>query len=653
VTSARYPFAAVPGRRAATHALMLLAVEPQLRGTLIASAGSAEDRILARAFGALLYGVAPPRFTSERSQLREDHFEASEVDGAVVELPVNATEDRLLGGLDLERTIETGRPQISAGLLARANGRVLYVDDINLLNGISAHIGLALDSRVVRVEREGMSAIHGADFTFVGMFDRDEGCAASLLRDRVGLIVDTPAERSADDRAETVDRAFRFDRDPFAFVDDFAFETAQLLSQVEDGRARLPLVSVSLDRRRQISQIAVSLGVEGNRADLFALKAARANAALAGRDSVTDDDVVIAIQFVLAPRATMLPSQVEHKQSDEASPADRADEDSRPDLADSDRDLIPGAIEDAVVEAIDARVPRDLLSASQGTPRSSRAGKRFKATIATRGRYVRSATDPPRDSRVAVDATLRAAAPFQFWRRVRSELNRSQSQVTVPGEPGSTSRRVKIEPRDLRFKEFKRRSGILFIFAVDASGSMALNRMAQAKGALTRLLQQAYLHRDKVALISFRGERSDVLLAPTRSVEMAKRLVDALPAGGGTPLSAALVSAIDLARFARLRGTPQTMLVLFTDGRANVGLGDRHSTSARATIGEEIGRLGVLLGAAEISSVVVDTKSRFVSSGEGEALARMLGARYFYLPRSDAASVCDAIRSNTRRPREN
>jgi magnesium chelatase subunit D len=236
---------------------------------------------------------------------------------------------------------------------------------------------------------------------------------------------------------------------------------------------------------------------------------------------------------------------------------------------------------------------------------------------------------------------------------VQSELNRKQSSdAEAPKESGSTTqaRRVKIEPKDLRFKEFKHRSGILFIFAVDASGSMAFNRMAQAKGALTRLLQQAYLHRDKVALVSFRGASSEVLLAPTRSVELAKRLVDALPAGGGTPLSAGLVKAIELARLARLRGTSQAMLVLFTDGRANVGLGDGHAAGTKATIGEELGQLGALLGSEEISSVVVDTKSRFVSSGEGEALARMLGARYLYLPRSDAAAVYDAITSITGRP---
>jgi len=210
-----------------------------------------------------------------------------------------------------------------------------------------------------------------------------------------------------------------------------------------------------------------------------------------------------------------------------------------------------------------------------------------------------------------------------------------------------------IEPTDLRFKELKHRSGILFILAVDASGSMALNRMAQAKGALTRLLQQAYLHRDKVALISFRGGKSEVLLAPTRSVELARRLVDAIPAGGGTPIAAGIQKAIELARLARLRGSSQAMLVLFTDGRANVGLGDRRPDGIALAIGEELNQLGAMLVSERMQTVVVDTKSRFVSNGEGEALARMLRARYVYLPRADASAVHNAISSITRTPSEN
>lgn len=187
---------------------------------------------------------------------------------------------------------------------------------------------------------------------------------------------------------------------------------------------------------------------------------------------------------------------------------------------------------------------------------------------------------------------------------------------------------------------------MLFIFAVDASGSMALNRMAQAKGALARLLQQAYLHRDKVALISFRRTEAETLLAPTRSVELAKRLVDALPSGGGTPVAAAVVKALEVARLARLRGITQAMLVLLTDGRSNVGLRDemiQERFVRSSEISEELQALGAALQSANIASVVIDTKSRFVSSGEGRKLAESLGGRYLYLPRADDAVIHHAV----------
>ncbi len=650
MTFSTYPFVAVVGHSAAKHAFALLAIEPGLRGVLISSpAGGTGERTLARAFCSLF-----PAFAADRGRSRAGSIVESEPDIGVVELSVNTSEDGLLGGLDLERTIATGKRQISTGLLARANGGVVFVDDINRMGGIAAHVALALDSGIVRIEREGMSAIHNAEFIFVGLFYSDEGDSGSLLRDRVGLIVDSPPESSAEDKAKIIDRAFRFDRDPFTFADHFAFETAQLNDAIDEARARLPRVRVSRNQRRQIAQIAMSLGVEGNRADGFALKAARANAALAGRDAIVEEDIVIAIQFVLAPRAQALPSREESQEPSEPSPPDSIEEGGSSRLEDGTRDSIPGALEDMIVQAIEAQGPMELLSPKQRTARPARAGRRYKQSVFTRGRYVRSGIEPPRDARIAIDATLRAAAPFQIHRRLQSELNRKQ-EVDASKESGSATRarRVKIEPGDLRFKQFKHRSGILFIFAVDASGSMALNRMAQAKGALARLLQQAYLHRDEVALISFRGEKADVLLAPTRSVELAKRLVDALPAGGATPLSAGLVKAIELARLARLRGTSQAMLVLFTDGRANVRLGGGPARATRAMISEELGQLGALLGSEEISSVVVDTKSRFVSGGEGEALARLLGARYFYLPRLDAGSVYDAIKSITRRPSEN
>jgi magnesium chelatase subunit D len=642
----RYPFAAVLGNRAARRALLLLAVEPRLRGALIAAESGSAESALARSFGSLLphdenRGRFGPAMLS--------------IDGEtnLVQLPLGITEDSLLGGLELEQTLATGKRQVSKGLLARANGRVLYVDDANLLEAdTAAHVAHALDCRQIRVEREGVSAIHDADFMFLATFNPAEGEPSAQLADRVALVVNAREEYSTHESVEMIDRAFRFDTDPFSFVDDFAFETAEIKSLIEAGRAQLPRVRFSKDQLRQIALVATRLGVKGNRADVFTLKAARASAALAGRDAVSDDDLIVAIQLVLAPRATTLPSAREDtEEQSEVLQQDNSNEGIHTETDSSDHDVMSSAIEDLIVHTIDAQAPEDLFPPLHRPARASRAGKRFKAFTPMRGRYVRSAKQRPREARVAIDATLRAAAPFQLQRGARADLHTTRPVRVENANQRSTrtrtGRRVKVEPSDLRYKGFKHRSGALFIFAVDASGSMALNRMAQAKGALTRLLGRAYLHRDKVALISFRGKSSEILLAPTRSVELAKRLVDALPAGGGTPISAAVVKALELARAARIQGMPESMLVLFTDGRANVGLRE-----GRSAIRDELSHLGQLLRAEAITSVVVDTKSRFVSSGEAHALAQTLGSRYLYLPRSDAATVYDAITSIATEPRE-
>ncbi|HSB08124.1 MAG TPA: magnesium chelatase ATPase subunit D [Blastocatellia bacterium] len=619
-----YPFAAIVGRHAAKRALLLLAVEPGLKGALIASERSSDAQTLFRSFTAILPNRHIDGPQSNESDLGRDM--------PVVEVPLNVSDDRLLGAIDLERTVSTGRREVLGGLLAEADGGVLLVGDINLLDsGTANHIAHAVDRRHVVLEREGVSAIHSANFTLLACFDPAGGEPRSLLIERVDLIVNETEQYTADERAEAVSRRLRFEKDPAGFTEGFMLETAELRSLIQDARARLPQIDFSREQVRAISQIAMKLGVQGNSADLAVLKTARANAALSGRTAINQDDIVVAIQFVLAPRASTLPAEEHEQPRQQPSQAGDSEENDYIEQRIDERDFAPGSIEDMNIQAIDAPIPNDLLK-WKASLRRARTGKHLGATSHNRGRYVRSVMHRNRSARIAVDATLRAAAPSQSLRRSRAQVAESFQKTT-------SDRRVRVEPGDLRFKQLNHRSGMLFILAVDASGSMAVNRMAQAKGALTRLLGRAYLYRDKVALISFRGEQAEVLLAPTRSVELAKRIVDALPAGGGTPISAGVLKATELARMARLRGLSQAMLVLFTDGRANIGLTEGPTNRSAAVIEDELRQLGRLLHSEEIASVVVDTKSRFVSSGEGRALAQMLGSRYLYLPRFDPAAV--------------
>jgi magnesium chelatase subunit D len=619
-----YPFPAIVGMTAAKHALMLLAVDPRLKGVLIASASGSAKSTLARSFASII----PSNHESERLLFTET--------------PLNVTEERLLGGVDLERTLATGKRKPMTGLLAEADSGLLYADDINLLQaGIADHIAAALDQEAVRVEREGVSVVHSARFVLIGTYNATEGEVSAHLRERVGLIVESDAENSSDDLSYIIDRTLRFEKDPAGFVDEYAIETADLKATVCDARLRLAGVRITREYIRRIAQAAISLGVEGNRADAFATRAARANAALNGRDSVEDEDIIAAIQLVLLPRASTIPMRQSPSHSNADSNRDESNEDDEREPEDFDSEIkeSPRAIEDLMIAALDSLPPEGALAAAGQKARRDTAGKRSDAIDLTRGRYVGSSAIRNNQSKLAIDATLRAAAPFQKARRFGIDNARTNATERAKN-------RIKIAKYDLRFKRLKSRTGILFIFAVDTSGSMSLNRMAQAKGALARLLQQAYLHRDKVALISFRRKEAEILLAPTRSVELAKQIVDGMPTGGATPIAAAVVKALEIARLARLRGISQAMLVLLTDGRSNVGLQDEMAQERLkrcSAIDEELQNLGMALQSANIASVVIDTKSRFVSSGEGGKLAEKLGGRYLYLPRADSTAIYNAV----------
>lgn len=626
---ARYPFASIVGMSEPKRALLLLAVDPRLKGALIEGAPGSAKSLLARSFHSLIASDDPsssPPF---------------------VELPLNATEDHLLSGIDLEATLASGSRRAFRGALARADGGVLYVDDVNLLDaGSSDHIAAALEEGFVRLERDGISETLSSRFCFIGTGDPFEGETSANLRDRIGLLVEVGSEDSAAAGALIIERALTFEKDSTAFVEFWAVETAAIIAQIEEARERLDSISVRREDIARIAQIAMTLGVEGNRADIFAVRAARANAALAGREFIADEDLVAAIKLVLLPRATSLPEQAQPDNGTSA--AERDDQPREPDGGQSEGVQPDDAgshkpIGDLLIEAIDSQAPGEALALEQRRkPDRLRAasGRRARTVSSSRGRYSGVVNGRGVSSRIAVDATLRAAAPHQLARRSKRALSASndldRSSDAVAGG------RLKIKPDDLRFKRYKQRSGALFIFAVDASGSMAVNRMAQAKGAIVRLLGEAYLHRDKVALVSFRGAQADVLLAPTRSVELARRLVDAIPTGGATPIAAGLIKALELARLARLQGLRRSVVLLMTDGRANVGfISDKERRSSN--LDDELRDIGLLLRLEGLELLVVDTKPKFLSRGEGSTLANTLGARYLYLPKSDSRTFDEAV----------
>ncbi|HKY05166.1 MAG TPA: VWA domain-containing protein, partial [Blastocatellia bacterium] len=440
-----------------------------------------------------------------------------------------------------------------------------------------------------------------------------------------------------DRRAEIAVRSLLFDEGPSESLEVFERETDLIRRAVEDSRARLPKVRISQQMIRELSRSAVELGVRGNRADIFALRAAVASAALSGRTSVQDEDLLVAIKLVFMPRATSLPDTSERDEREGVREGkSRPDRDEAGSASNGDETGSGSGFRDLILKPVES--PGRLVLPSYLLRRSSRpaSGRRVPSPSMTGGRYVSSTSSRRSSARIAIDATLREAA-----------LHQADRKRMMPGRRAtSNDARPIIKADDLRYKVLKRRSGALIIFAVDASGSMAVNRVAQAKGAMTRLLEKAYLHRDRVAFISFRGDEAKVLLQPTRSVVLGKRLVDTLPAGGATPLAKGLIAALDLARRARLQEKTESLLLIFTDGRANVGLRTAHLTDRverEAAIEEELKRIGAAMRFECVHPVVIDTRSRYVSSGECRRLAGWLGARYLYLPRADAGTISDAV----------
>lgn len=602
-----FPFSAVAGMEIAKQALLLLAVDPELKGVLIAGGPGTAKTILARAFPSLLPGAEQRPF---------------------VEMPLGATEEGLLGCLHWERALRTGAREIVDGLLARAHGGTLYVDEANLLpRGIAREIGNALQEGCLRVERDGLSATCPTRFVLIGSYDPNEGEVSPVMGDAVGIHVTVRTSLPVEERVEILRRVAAYHMDPEAFIESQAAQTALLKARIASGRSRLGQVELSEKDLLWLSQTAARFGIESHRADIFAARLARARAALMGRHAVHQDDLETAVELALLPRAGQCASRNMRTPSPQ------------PECSPSEGWAGPPAtgIHSPAVETdglilppADGSLPPNVW----GLPvkASARAGRgRGAAQTNSRacGRYVRAATGPSSCGRVAIEATLRAAAPHQLTLRNPSPDNQDELRIVVREE-------------HLRWKQFKRPASILVIFAVDASGSMAMNRIRQAKGAVLKLLAEAHRRRDKVALISFRGSGAEVLLPPSRSTDFAKRVLAKAPVGGGTPLASGIRACLELARRARLGDLPDSLLVLITDGGANTTLRGM-PCSRPEEVWEELDAVCGAVRLEGVASVVIDTSHRHISGGKGERLAHMLGGRYLSLPRPDTEAVYETV----------
>ena len=520
-------------------------------------------------------------------------------------LPLHATDGRLLGGLDLAATLRVGRPVAERGLLAEADGGVVVaVMAERLPPSTTARLAAVLDTGAVVLERDGLS---GRDSTRIGLVALDEGMAEDertppALLDRLAFHLDL-AEVAAADLGVM----------PYG------------PSDVVTARGRLRQVEASAGVHEALCMGAIALGIGSSRAPWLALRVARASAALAGRAEVEPADLTLAGRLVLAPRATALPQG--NDSAPEPPPPDSGPEDER-ETPPSETEL---PLSDLILTAAAAAIPPDLLAQLRlGTLRRARQAHGGRAGAArqtgARGRPtgVRRG-DPKSGARLNVVETLRAAAPWQPLRRHER------------GDTAAT--RVEVRPDDFRITRFKQRTRTTTIFVVDASGSAALNRLAEAKGAVELVLADCYVRRDQVALLAFRGREAELLLPPTRSLVRAKRSLAGLPGGGGTPLAAGIDAALALADPIRRKGeTP--ILILLTDGRANVA---RDGSGGRPKAEEDALAAARAVRAEGLTALVLDISPK--PQPLARQVAQEMGARYLPLPFANAATVSAAARA--------
>ena len=548
-------------------------------------------------------------------------------------MPGHIADERLLGGLDLSATLANGRPVAQRGLLAEAHGGMVLVPMAERLSAATAaRLAHVLDSAEVSFERDGLSHRWPARFGLVAGDeggDDDEPLAAALV-DRLAFITDLRMLSQRD-----------------------AGEWAASADDIVAARRRLPQVRVDEPTLQALCGTAVQLGVASLRASLLALRAARAVAALAGHPDVTEEDAVLAARLVLGPRATRVPQPTAEDEAPPEPPPEEPPEDQPEDPPEQPPEPPPDdgetpppeppppsedetqQLEDRLVEAALATLPAGLLAQLQNGLGGEQGGRVGALSASQRGgRPVGTRIGAPRGGqRLHLVETLRAAAPWQGVRR-----------RAVQERGGQPVGRILVATDDLRVSRMQQRAATATLFVLDASGSAALQRLGEAKGAINLLLADCYVRRDQVAVITFRGRTAELLLPPTRSLLRAKRSLAALPGGGGTPLALGMEAALRLAAQVRRSGaTP--VVVLLTDGRANV---DRHGAGGRAQAEADAHAVARQMRAARLTSMVIDTSAK--PAAAAQRLALEMGAAYRALPYAGAAALNAAVQSLPRRP---
>ncbi len=616
----RFPFTAIVGMEDGKRALECALINPNIRTVLMRGGSGSAKTTLARAAAGI-------------------------TDKEIVNCPLNVTDEQLFGGIDIEEALKTGKAKLQPGLLARADGNILYIDDVNLMDrGMLAGILDAVSTGIVRVERGPVSASYTCDTTLIATMNPEDSDLSSHVLDRFDLCAYSPGSDEKQRRA-IIDRNVSFSDDPERFSALYEEEETEERKKVERGAKIIPLVTISDELINVISELCVKVGADGLRGDLAMINCAKSLAALNGRDEVMKKDVEEAAVLCLPhrrnydqpppppPEPPEPPEDEEPPDDDDQDEEPPEDQDDNEEQQDDDQEPppdVPPMDEMPDLEEMMFEIGRqfrviDYLDTNERLPSrtKTRKGRRAMAVSADgTGRYARARFPDGKTNDVAFDATIRAAAPYQ---KVRHSEGLS----------------IVIESQDIRMKVRERRSGCTLLFLVDASGSLGVRkRMSAVKGAILSMLKDSYVKRDRIGLMAFRRDSADMILPPTKSVEYSYKCLEELPTGGKTPLGEALLRVNEyMTAYARCHIGERCYVILVTDGRANVPLQEG------ADANEEAQKMAEDISIPHVKWIVVDASGGFLRFDNAEKLAEKMGARYFRLEDLDADRLAEGVKA--------
>ncbi|KAG6479973.1 hypothetical protein ZIOFF_063450 [Zingiber officinale] len=695
-------FLLFPVKDAIKTALLLGAIDCEIGGIAISGKRGTAKTVMARGLHAVLPPIevvsgsisnADPNCPGEWEYGLTERVEYDSAGNVMtqivktpfVQIPLGVTEDRLLGSVDVEESIKSGTTVFQPGLLAQAHRGVLYVDEINLLDeGISNLLLNVLTDGINIVEREGISFQHPCKPLLIATYNPEEGSVREHLLDRIAINLRSRKKLVAQKRvikdaqawqrvilaclsikhATVSGGAVGVECHAIALIGECL--NADLPMNLDDRVAAVGIATKFQEKSKEVYTVVEEeteyARTQGHRAELFAARVAKCLAALEGREKVYVDDLKKAVELVILPRSIITDNLQEQQNqpppppppppqnqdsSEDQNEEEDTEEDNEQENEQQEQQIPDEFIFDAEGGIIDDKL---LFFAQQAQRRRGKAGRAKNVIFSEdRGRYIKPMLPKGPVKRLAVDATLRAAAPYQKLRREKDTCK---------------SRKVYVEKTDMRAKRMARKAGALVIFVVDASGSMALNRMQNAKGAALQLLAESYTSRDQVSIIPFRGDCAEVLLPPSRSIAMARKRLERLPCGGGSPLAHGLSTAVRVGLNAEKSGdVGRIMIVAITDGRANISLKRSIDPEAASTadattrpstqdlkttlktfcnsllLKDEILDVAGKIYKAGMSLLVIDTENKFVSTGFAKEIARVAQGKYYYLPNASDAVI--------------